>query len=163
MRTRETSILAVALGQLRYRLALAVIGFGVCFGWFIACLIGLAVVASYFDDGRELSQPVRWSIIVALIAVVAGLTYYCRGWIVRKAVEDAPPQPVQPWTARDITDAGLTALQLMVSALALMAGLIVAAVAAYGGYLLLTTLSLPAAILIGAIIIAVAILVAASA
>jgi hypothetical protein len=41
--------------------------------------------------------------------------------------------------------------------------MIVAALLVYGGYLLLTMLSVPMAVLIGAIIIALAILIAASA
>jgi hypothetical protein len=163
MSTRAPSVIAAALGQIRYRLALAVIGFSVFTSWFVACAIPLCVYASYFDAGGRLTETEFW----ALMAVTAGLTYRWRGWIIRKALEEASPEPVSIWTGKDVVNTGLAVIALALGSVAsIIGGVIVLTVAAflvYGGYLLLTMLSLPMAILIGAIIIAVAILIAASA
>lgn len=162
MVTRAPSILALALGQIRYRFALALIGFAAFAGWFIACVIPLCVYASNFQAGGHLSELEFW----ALMVVTTGLTYRCRGWVIRKALEEASPEAVKIWTGKDVANTRLAVTALALGSVALIIGvIIVAAVAAlliYGGHLLLTILSLPMAILIGAIIIAVAILIAAS-
>jgi len=167
MSTRAPSILAVALGQVRYRLALAVIGFGVFMGWLLACALPLCLYASYFDNGVGIGETTRWVITTSFFVIIAGLTYRCRGWIIRKALEQAPPQPIRFWTGKDVFKAGFASIQLALVGLASLVGLlivvIVAALLVYGGYLLITMLSVPMAILIGAIIIALAILIAASA
>jgi hypothetical protein len=167
MSTRAPSILAVAIGQIRYRLALAVISFGVFFGGLVACMIPLCVYASFFDAGGVLSETFRWALTGSVSLIAVGLTYHSRRWIIRKALEEASPQPVRICTGEDVVNAGLAVIHLGLVGLAGLVGLLVVAIVAvllvYGGYLLLTMLSLPMAILIGAIIIALAILIAASA
>jgi hypothetical protein len=161
MGTRAPSILAAALGQFRYRFALAVIGFGVFMGALLACLIPLAICASYFS-GAGASEPVRWTLTGSTFLVAVGVTYRCRKWIIRKALEEASPDPV------DVVKAGVAVVQsafglagLLLAVIGTVITLIVAALLIYGGYLLLTMLSVPVAILIGAAIIASAVLVVA--
>ena len=167
MSTRAPSSLAIALGQIRYRFALAVIGFGVFFGGLVACAVPLCIYASYFDAGGPSSKTFGWALAGSIMLIPTALTYRCRGWIIRKASEEASPEPVRIWTGKDVVNAGIAGTALALGSVASIIGvIIVAAVAAllvYGGYLLLTMLSLPMAILIGAIIIALAILIAASA
>jgi hypothetical protein len=163
MGTRASSILATALGQIRYRFALAIIGFGVFMGALLACLIPLAVCASYFDKGGAASETFRWTLTGSTFLVALGLTYRCRKWIIRQALEEASPEPI------DVAKAGLAMVHsgfglvgLLIAVIGTALALVVAALLVCVGYLLLTMLSLPVAILIGAAIIALAVLVAAS-
>jgi hypothetical protein len=164
MSSHAPSILAIALGRIRYRLALAVIGFGVFFGGLLACFIPLCVYASYFDGGGA-SETFQWALMGSISLIAVGLTYHSRRWIVRKALTEASPEPVKIWTGEEIVNAGLAAIKLALVGIAGLAGLLIAVIVAallvYGAYLLLTTLSVPMAILIGAIIIALTVLVAA--
>lgn len=162
MGTRAPSIFAAALGQIRYRLALAVIGFGLFIGWLLACAIPLCVYGSYFDVGGPIGETFRWAITGSVCLIAVGLTYHCRSWIVRKALEEASPEPV------DVVGAALALIQsafgvvgLLLAVVVTAVSLIIAAILVYGGYLLVTMLSVPAAILIGAIIIALSVLIAA--
>lgn len=161
MSTREPSSLAVALGQIRYRLALSIIGFGVFAGCVIACAIPLCVYASYFDERGTISESIGSAIAACIPLIAGGLTYRWRGWIVRKALEDAPPEPVRFWTGGDIVDATIDTIGLVFGLVGSVIVLTVAALLLYGGYLLFTTPSVSVAILIGAMIIALAILLAA--
>ena len=169
MSSHAPSTLAAALGQIRYRLALAVIGFGVFMGGLLACLIPLCVYASYFDDGGALSETFRWALTGSMSLIAVGLTYHYRGWIIRKALQEASPEPVKIWTRGDILNVGLAAIRSALGPVGLLIGVIVtivvvivAALLVYSAYLLFTMLSVPAAILIGAVIIALAVLVTAS-
>ena len=158
-------LLGIAVGHIRYRFALAVIGFGVFFGWLLACVIPLCVCASYFDLGGPLSEASKWTLTGTITLTAAALTYRCRKWIVRKASEEAPPEPVSATDGATVAIAliqmSLTVLGSLLAVIATLIGLIIAGLLAYGAYLLLTMLSVPIAILIGAIIIAVAVLAAA--
>ena len=154
---------------IRYRVAMAVIGFGVFMGGLLALLIPLIVFSSYSHRSGVLTETFRWALTGGIALIAVGFTYHRRGWIIRKALEEAPPEPVRMWTARDIAKTGLAGIQsafgivgLLVALIATVVVMIVAALFVYGGYLLLTMLSVPIAIMIGAGIIALAILVAAS-
>lgn len=166
MSTRASSFLGAALGQIRYRFALGVIGFGVFFGWLLACAIPLCIYASYSDVGGTISDAPRWTLTGVITLITAVLTYRCRDWIVRKASEEAPPEPV---SGMDFRNAGVAVVRVastligsLVAVIGTLVALMVAGFLVYGGYLLLTMLSEPMAILIGAIIIALAVLGAAS-
>lgn len=160
--TRPPSILSTTLGRIRYRLALGVIGFGVYFGALLACAIPLCVYASYFDTGGALSEPLRWAISLSLLCIPMAVTYRFRAWIVQKAVTDVPPEPVRFWTGKQMGEAASELGGLVVGLAGLVIGLIVLAALAYGGYLILTVLTVPIAILVGAIIIALAVLALAA-
>jgi hypothetical protein len=95
-----------------------------------------------------------------------GFDYRCRGWIIRKASEENPPEPI---SGTDVANAGLAVIQQaltvggsFVALIASVVGLIVTGLLIYGAYLLLTMMSVTTAILIGAAIIALAILAATS-
>jgi hypothetical protein len=169
MSTRATSLLSAALGQIRYRLALAVIGFGVFMGGLLVCILPLSFYVSYFEDGA-ISETFGRALTGCISLIPVGLTYHYRGWIIRKALEEAPPEPVRIWTGEDVVHAGFAVIKsafglagLLIALVVTLVFMIVAALLVYGGYLLLTMLSVPMAVLIGAIIIALAILIAASA
>lgn len=169
MSTRPPSTLSTAFGQIRYRLALGVIGFGVYFGALVACLIPFGVFEAYFDTGGTPSVLSAWVIGAYFLCVPLAVLYRFRGWIIKQAVIGTAAKPVDetmvPLSTREKAGEVAGALWELVAGLAnLLLGLIALAVLtalAYGGYLLLTMLTIPMAILVGAIIIALAVLVVA--
>lgn len=160
MSSSAPSTFATTLGTLRYRLALAAICFGVFSGWLLACTTPLFVYAALFDSGGAIPDSLRWALSLAIFAISAALTYRCRRWIARKALEEAPREPVRIWSAREVVTGGLRVTGVALGVAGLLVTLTAAALFGYGGYLLLGTLSLPIAIVIGAIIIAFAIVAA---
>lgn len=170
MSTRPPSIFSTALREIEYRLALGVIGFGVYFGTLLACLIPFGVFEAYFDTGGTPSVLSAWVTGAYFICVPLAVLYRFRGWIIKQAVIGTAPKPVDetmvPLSAREKAGEVAGALWELVAGLAsLLLGLIalaVLAVLAYGGYLLLTMLTISMAILVGAIIIALAVLALAS-
>lgn len=162
MSTRPPSIISTAFGQIRYRLAVGVIGFGVYFGAVLACMVPFCLYLSYFDPNGTPSETFRWIVLAYFVCVPIAATYRFREWIVQKAVADVPPEPVKFWTGKQIGEAAAELGELVVGFAGLIIGLIVLAALAYGGYLLLTVLTVPIAILVGAIIIALAVLILAA-
>ena len=165
MSVRASSMFAAALGHAGYAAALFVIGFGVFAGLCAATAMPLIAAISAFNLGAS-SPAVGLATFFGWLAVSLFLTFRCRHWIVRKAIEEAPPKAVKLWSLSEITAGGFwiarAVLVIPITLVATAVALAVVALAIYAAYLLIGSLSVPVAIIIAAIIIAVAILIAVS-
>ena len=152
---------ATALGRAGYTAALFVIGFGVFAGFCATTAVPLIVAISAFDLG-ESSAVAGLSTFFGWLATSAILTFRCRNWIARKALEEAPPKAVQLWFVSEVLHGGLWVIRAALVIPLTLIAIAVVVVALYTAYLLIGALSVPIAIIIAAIIIAIAILLAAS-
>ncbi|WP_162814859.1 hypothetical protein [Erythrobacter aureus] len=162
MEDSDPTAFEAALGYLRHRVAIAVIGFGVYFGWLVASLILLTVLFSYSNTLQSMDVALRRAIFGSIFLLAAALTYRCRGIALRAAAREGPDKPLRMWKRDTVDQMGRDAARILFGLISFFVGAALLLALGYAGYFLITAVSTPIAILIGAIIIAFAIVVAAS-